>query len=104
MLPRVTSTTMFVSTRYAIAPGDSVAWPADAIFVRDAIGDVVAVGPHAEDRRIPDGLWPLRCVFRRDMHFDSRAFGELHILQWLEDAVFVHRGNRHGCLLLYPQL
>src|SRR6266542_4186022 len=47
MLPRVTSTTMFVSTRYAIAPAGSIAWPADAVFVRHAVGDIVAVGPHA---------------------------------------------------------
>jgi hypothetical protein len=82
----------------------SVAWPADAVFVRYAIGDVVAVGPHPERRKFANGLRPLWRLFRREMHFDSRAFGELHILQRLEDAVLVRGGNRHGRQLLYPQL
>src|ERR1039458_5029790 len=103
MLPRVTSTRMLVSTKYAIAWGGSVAWPADAVFVRYAVRDVVAVGPHAEDRQIADGLGPLWCAFGGDMRFDSRAFGEIHILQRLEDAVLVRSGNRHSCLLLYPK-
>src|ERR1700691_510684 len=98
MLPRVTSTRMLVSTRYAISLAGSVARLAHAVFVRYAVRDVLAVGPHAEDRQIPNGLGLSWRALRGDMHLDSRAFGELHILQRLEDAVLVRSGNRHGCL------
>jgi hypothetical protein len=91
--PSVTSTRMLVSTRYAISPADSVARPAHSVFVRYAVRDIIAFGPHAEDRQIPDGHG-----FRRNMHLDSSAFGEMHILQWFEDAVLVCSGNCQGCL------
>lgn len=92
MLPRVTFTRMLMSTRYAIARWfSSVA--GGCVLVRYAVRDVIAVGPHAEDRKIPDGLEPLWLAFRADMHFDSRALGEPHILLQLEDAVLVGRGD-----------
>src|ERR1035441_10184338 len=65
----------------------SVAWLAHAVFVRYAVGDVVAVGPHAEDRPVSHGPRPLWGGFRGHVHLDSRTFGELHIFQRLEDAV-----------------
>ena len=54
--------------RHQAARG-SVACLADTIFVRYAVGDVVAVGPHAEDRRIPDRLRPLWGCLRGYVHF-----------------------------------
>src|SRR5581483_1967213 len=85
----------FVSTRYAIR-SRSVTRLAHAIFVRHAVRDVVAIGPHAESGVFADGFWTAARLLVRNLHLDSGAFGELHVFQWLEDAVFVFRGNRHG--------
>jgi len=80
----------------------SVAGSAQTVEVRHAVRDVLAVRPHAEDRRVSHGLRPLWDGFLGDMYLDLGAFGELHVFQWLEDAVLVSRGNRHG--LCFPYL
>jgi hypothetical protein len=51
----------------------SLAWLADAVFVRYAVGDVVAVGPHAEDRPVSNGLRPLWGCFRERVHLNPRS-------------------------------
>ena len=55
----------------------------------------VAVGPHAEDRPVSNGLRPLWGCFRERMHLNPCALGQLHVFEGLEDAVLVLRCNRH---------
>lgn len=68
---------------------------AKAVDVGHAIGDVVAVRPHAGEPKIADGpglgVLPLGHV-----HLDHRAFLDLHVRKGLEDAVLVFRWDRNG--------
>lgn len=57
-----------VSTRYRIGAGfRAVALPANAILIRHAVRNIIAVGPHTENRKI-----------RRNEDLDPRALGEFH--------------------------
>ena len=64
-----------------------------AVDVRHAVGDVVTVGPHAEDRQVAYRLSRLWRGLFGDVHLDPGAFRELHFFQWLEDPVLVFGGD-----------
>src|ERR1017187_5205676 len=83
------------SIRYAIGSRERLepGFP-QAVHVRDAVGDVLAVGPHSESGKLTYGFWPAARL-RGDVHLDPCAFRELHFFQWLEDSVLVFGGDSH---------
>src|SRR5271157_3467487 len=83
------------SIRYAIGSREPLkpGFP-QAVHVRDAVGDVLAVGPHSESGKLTYGFWPTARLLG-DVHLDPGAFRELHFFQWLEDPVLVFGGDGH---------
>src|ERR1035438_3693959 len=73
----------------------SIARLAHAVFVRDAVRDVVAVGPHSESGKLAYGDWAAARLLAGDMHFDPGALCELHVFKRFEDATLVLGGDGH---------
>ena len=72
----------------------------EPVHVLDAVADVNAVLPHAEERMIFDGLALARWILlNRDMYFNDGPLFDLDSFKRPEDAVFLLGWNRahFGC-------
>ena len=65
--------------------------------VFDAIADVGPVLPHAVERKIPNrARFALEAVgVRRYANLDNGPFADAHILEGLEDAIFILCSDSH---------
>src|SRR5271166_1740324 len=78
-----------IGSRERLKPGLS-----QAVHVRDAVGDILAVSPHSESGELTYGFWPAARLLG-DAHLDDGPLLDGHVHQRLEDAILVFGGNRH---------
>src|SRR5229473_6995054 len=67
------------------------------VHIAHAIGNVVAISPHAIERKVFDGsALPAGLAFRRYIHLNNRALLYRYIFEGPKDAVLILSGDRHN--------